>query len=196
MAQTPSTLLFVSVLLFIITELSGRVESTDLKTVVGQHQGSLLIFPNLGRFTIVHLLNVTILLVGYVDVLVVWLQTDESMYTTILFAILVIFFVLPILETREYDRLLSNDGVSNSLCYHILFTVIGTILIPLLMVLALILAGNSMKHLIGVVSISLIFLSTYVGAIIYLETLKSEVAIGDVLSLRKILSKYHQSYNQ
>lgn len=106
-----SVTLFIPLLLAVVISLSSFLrDSVDLKSVVQQKHPSFpflsIFLPPLGRFPIIHLSNVSLLLLG---ILIVKDVATSSLVALIGSVILGIFsFILPILEISEYGQILNQ----------------------------------------------------------------------------------------
>jgi len=105
--------LFIPLLLAVVTGLSSFLrESVDLKSAVNQRRSSfpgfLSFLPPLGRFPVVHLANIFLLLIGIR--LIKDTATDSQ--TAIIGAIIlgVFLLILPIIEIRSFDQILDKKG--------------------------------------------------------------------------------------
>jgi hypothetical protein len=103
--------LFIPLLLAVVTALcSFARDNVDLISVVQEQRPSFpflsIFLPPLGRFPIIHLSNVSLLLLG---ILIVKDVATSSLAALIGSVILGIFsFILPILEINEYGKVLDQ----------------------------------------------------------------------------------------
>ncbi|MFQ3283517.1 MAG: hypothetical protein ACI9TI_000231 [Natronomonas sp.] len=105
--------LFIPLLLAVVTGLSSFLrESVDLESAVTQNRSSfpgfLSFLPPLGRFPVIHLTNILLLLIGIR--LIKDVATDSQ--TAVLGAVVlgVFLLILPIIEIRSLDRVLDKRG--------------------------------------------------------------------------------------
>lgn len=114
--------LFVPLLLAVVTTLSSFLrDNIDLVDVVKEERPNFpLLFrflPPLGRFTVIHLSNITLLLIG---INIVKDLSENQIVALIGALVLGIFLlILPIIEIDEYGLILSQDDLGRFSRNHI-----------------------------------------------------------------------------
>lgn len=120
-----SITLFVPLLLAVVTALSSFLrDSVNLITAVNEERPSFplfsMVFPPLGRFTVIHISNISLLLIGIL--IVKELSTDKVVALIGSLILGVFLLILPIIEIDEYDAVLSEADFSRlspkSYYYH------------------------------------------------------------------------------
>jgi hypothetical protein len=82
MPSVENTLVFSSILFLIVLESSSRYREEDLYQLAIQGDSPILfVLSNMGVFSIIHMLNTFLLMMGYSLVLVTYLSGDELSIT-------------------------------------------------------------------------------------------------------------------
>lgn len=134
----PSTVIFVSVLFLVVINLSIIVRD-DLERKAMQYSDHItgipiLEIPNLGRFTFIHALNVSLLFFGYWVVFGDHLQNRTDMGAVLLLAIGLILLILPFIEIDSYEDRFKDGESPKSYSFHLKFTLASTVVLPILTV--------------------------------------------------------------
>lgn len=178
------TLLFTSILLLIVVNMSFRIQDDNLKKIAVQHSGFPLNLPNLGRFSFVHFANVTLLFFGYyviiIDILERWGDEPIGVKAVILILIFVLILVLlPFFEQRSYDNLFKKGGLPFSYQIHSACVIFGVLLLLLITASVSFVWGS----LLAVIVYMVLFLTVvFVGTGLFLRELKLEYKPDSVQS--------------
>lgn len=105
--------LFVPLLLAVVTGLSSFLRtSVDLESAVTNNRPSFPFFlsflPPLGRFPVIHISNIILLLIGIRLIKNVATNNQTAVNGAIVLG--VFLFILPIIEIRRFDQLLDETG--------------------------------------------------------------------------------------
>lgn len=111
MADVTNTLIYSSIILIVVVQLTESYGDTDLVKMSHTRRGLILLLLNLGTFSLVHAVNVFLLETGFLLALVTWFQGDELSITLLLVAYISFIVILPFLEIDGYvDHLESSVG--------------------------------------------------------------------------------------
>ncbi|ELZ80800.1 hypothetical protein C454_10856 [Haloferax gibbonsii ATCC 33959] len=176
----------MSIVFLIVIELSGMAKSTDIQAIANNNQEQLLsVIPNLGRFTIIHCLNVLFLVMGYLLVFPEFLSTDSQALSLLLILTIALLLVLPILEIEDYDRFFREPQVADSLAIHAIMSVSLTILIPILLVFT-----------VGLTEIGIVSMGSNIISILFQLLLVATVVFGTLKFLSDLRSELRESEKQ
>ena len=134
MTDVETSLLFISVLFLVVITLGDRTYDIDTSTIANA-EGTIIGFPNLGRFTIIHSVNSLILVIGYWVVLADVMVVFDARLIIMLLHIGSIYAMLPILESQSYDQLMIEGEYPKSLITHMYLSFVQLIIIPILLIL-------------------------------------------------------------
>ncbi|WP_147302052.1 hypothetical protein [Haloferax sp. Atlit-4N] len=122
---------FVPVIILIVIELSGVAREIDLYQALHEDGANIIPFlfpgernliPNLGRFSFIHSLNVSFLIISTV---IISLDGGVSVIWVIAL-LLAVWTVLPVLEVDEYETIIKQGVSPKSIRRHMMY---GPILI-------------------------------------------------------------------
>lgn len=171
MVSTQTLLPFISILFLVLVELSGRVDNDGLYELARKREGRVLgLFPDLGFLTIVHCVNVFLIMVGYLIVFLEFIATDDIVVTLIYFAMLVFLFVIPYIEVEQYDLIIESTGSRKSRNTHV-FMVLLIIAEPLIFISLGLLPGDYGDN----IGAALFTLTYLLGTLLFLKYLKQEL---------------------
>lgn len=172
-----STLVFMSIIILVVIELSKEVDDLDLKKIVSQSEGNLLFLPNIGRFSIIHTFNTCLIYVSYFILLVEYINTKSIIIFVLVSAVILLMMLLPLLETKVYRNHLARGSFPKSVVVHFWYTVASTIIFPAGMLFVMSRYSFPFLQFIFAMIFSLLWIS---GSDIYLNTLKREIKQGSL----------------
>ncbi|WP_435319177.1 hypothetical protein [Haloarchaeobius sp. TZWSO28] len=179
-----NTFVFISISLLLISEISSRTTEVDLESVTDGER-YLLFVPNLGRFSLLHSVNVSILFLLFYVLLTEYLRTSSTVELLLLFFLGVIYTALPILETNHYEGEFIDGTIPLSVKYQGLFAVTSFVALPLSFVIILTFSQGVVARVVSVTLFSLVLLF---GTFLFLDVLYCEVSEIDY---REKLNRYH-----
>lgn len=175
MPDVQNTLVFSSILFLIVFESSSRYRDEDLHSLAqGTDDYLFYILPNLGVFSIVHMLNTFLLMMGYLLVLTTFISGDELSISLLFFTYIILLIVIPYLEVQGYEEHLSKIETLSSFKTHLAFSSLIVGVFPSLLVLRTMVSSS--LHLGLEVSALIAFTTGVMGGIFFfLKRLKQEL---------------------
>lgn len=156
-----TTLVFITLIYLVVIELSAKTGTGMLLERLEMDEVPVLgMFPNLGMFTYVHVLNNFLLMTGYLVIFTNFLGNDNIAITLVLLLTATMLLLLPYLEVEEYDFISKkSESLLNSKRTHFLFSFIIIFVEPPIFISSTIL--EEYANIVGV----LIFVATFFVAI-------------------------------
>lgn len=184
MVEIETLLTFVSIIFLVVVELSGRAEDTDIERFAESDDDIFYgIIPDLGFLSIVHLINVFVLMVAHFIVAIEFLSTDELIVTLLYLGTLILLIIFPYIEIDEYDVLKEESGELNSFNIHFLMAA-GILIEPYIFILLGFIPNSSITEGLGAAVFFAVFLF---GTSYFLRRVRSEIRTR---SVQKVLDDY------
>lgn len=173
--SSSAIVVFTSVSFLLVTEISSITRSMEMGSLAKSRRDDFefysLTVSNLSSFTFFHAINIMVLMsVGLVLVLL-----NRNLITALLIVpTLVIAVLLPLFEVREFDELLKDGKLPNSLDTHIKsILMIGTLLFVL--VIFAVVTGGIIARVLSSVIVVVLFVAPWPTAIKFTNDLSPEL---------------------
>lgn len=133
-----TTLVFATLLYLVAIELTDKIEAQSMINSITDDRPNVWgWFPNLGKFTFIHVICSFLLMTGYFIVFTNWMTNDSVAISLILLSTACLLGLLPYLEISEFGTLSNNsEGILNSKNVHFSFTIFVVFIEPPLFILA------------------------------------------------------------
>jgi len=156
-----TTLVFITLIYLVVIELSAKTGTRMLLERLEMEGSPVLgIFPNLGMFTYVHVLNSFLLMTGYLVISTNFLGNDNIAITLVLLLTAAMLLLLPYLEVEEYDIISRNSAsLLDSKRTHFLFSIV-VFVEPLIFIATNALKGEAGLQIVNVIG-TLIFIAAF-----------------------------------
>lgn len=173
--SSSAIVVFTSVSFLLVTEISSITRNMEMerlaKTNRAPFEFGFITIPNFSRFTLLHAINIMILIsVG----LALFLLNKNLITALLIGPTLAISFLLPLLEIDEFDELLKDGTLPQSLSTHIQTVLTIVVLLTFLIAVA-IFAGGNIAYLSSAATVLVLFVAPWPAAILFTKNLDSDL---------------------
>lgn len=169
----------LSVIFLVVVELSSRASEVDLEEVTQRETTLVGWLPNLGRFSVIHLVNTLLLLLAYGTVLPELFPSPDVNTFLLLIATVVLLIVLPFLEISRESTLITENGASSPLKYHVFLTLWIILCWPAFMVITVVSPASNIDNI--DIATQILIITGYIYLLIkFLENLDELVSLQSI----------------